>query len=361
MVGFLSSIIILSMLFFTPVASAAEGYIAYESQKYGYTVEVPSDWEIITEEGHDLAIRNKEIQSIFSVQVVENTDNPSFRKFFDSLVELERKDENHKMLSFSFSEDFYGKGLASGSMLWLQENNEVKSKTVLTSRDGMKNVYIFKFYSLAKTFDENEAIFERILRSFSRTGVQAVPREKVLPMPAPEKNKEPDLPKDKWLTNTFKKKGFGYTIKYPKKWEYTRPSTFTVVFGGAKDTEAYNLSVSIQNLASAKIGGKYESLDSVLEDFKNQIRSGSEGVIIYNEEPYLYKFKKLELSGRQFTAEYVSRGEKFKEWVIVVPREGGEAFYAWSYTAPLGLYDAYLHVAEAMKDSWQISKSDGKK
>jgi hypothetical protein len=152
----------------------------------------------------------------------------------------------------------------------------------------------------------------------------------------------------------FQEKGFGYTIQYPSDWIYTKPSSNIVVFSGAEGTDAFYSTVSIQNVASIKRGGKYENINSFITDLKNQLIAGAKNTKIYNEKSLVYEKNWIRLIGQEFITEYIRQGEHFKQWIIVVKRENGEIFYGWFYTAPLNIYNSFLPLAEAMLDSWTI-------
>ena len=155
------------------------------------------------------------------------------------------------------------------------------------------------------------------------------------------------------LENTFQEGAFGFTMRYPDDWVY-EASGYTVIFSGKKDTAAYYSTVNIQNLASIKSGGTYENVDSVISDFKQQLETAS-NTKVYSEKTFVYTMEDGEkLTGGQFTAEYTYQGEAFKLIQVAVPRSDGKAFYAWAYTSPIGQFDTYLGIAQAMLDSWVI-------
>ncbi len=158
----------------------------------------------------------------------------------------------------------------------------------------------------------------------------------------------------KKLDNLFQEKGFGYTIQYPSDWIYTKSSSYIVVFSGPEGTDAFYSTVSIQNVASIKRGGKYENINSFIADLKNQLVAGAKNTKIYNEKPLMYEKNWIKLIGEEFIAEYMRQGEHFKQWIVVVKRENGEIFYGWFYTAPKNIYNAFLPLAKAMLDSWTI-------
>jgi hypothetical protein len=158
----------------------------------------------------------------------------------------------------------------------------------------------------------------------------------------------------KKLDNLFQEKGFGYTIQYPSDWIYSKASAYIVVFSGKEGTDAFYSTVSIQNVASTKRGGKYEDINSFITDLKDQLIAGAKNTRIYNEKTLVYEKNWIKLIGEEFITEYTRQGEHFKQWIVVVKRENGEIFYGWFYTAPKNIYNAFLPLAKAMMDSWTI-------
>ncbi|MCX5815919.1 MAG: hypothetical protein NTX75_06695 [Proteobacteria bacterium] len=154
-------------------------------------------------------------------------------------------------------------------------------------------------------------------------------------------------------TKLFQEQGAGYVIEYPYGWTYVK-SGITVVFSGLSGTKAYFSTVSIQNLLSTKAkAGKYQDVDAVIGDFLNQLKTAKE-FKRSNIEPFPYSKGSVHLMGKQFVGEYWRDGERFRQWIIVLPRPKGEAFHAWFYTSPITQYDEFLGTAKIMLNSWII-------
>ncbi|MBI2252101.1 MAG: hypothetical protein HYU63_05085 [Armatimonadetes bacterium] len=155
--------------------------------------------------------------------------------------------------------------------------------------------------------------------------------------------------------NVFRDKGLGYQIGYSVDWIYEKPSNYQIVFSGKKDTPAYYSTVSIQNIASKKTGGKYESISPLINVLKNQFKTSAKNTKIYNEKTFIYTMKNgIKLTGREFIIEYTRQGENFKQWEIVVPRVGEEIFYVWAYTSPVDQYNTWFNIAKEMLNLWVI-------
>ncbi|MCX5811673.1 MAG: hypothetical protein NT178_03910 [Proteobacteria bacterium] len=153
----------------------------------------------------------------------------------------------------------------------------------------------------------------------------------------------------------FQEQGAGYNIEYPYDWTYAKSGT-TFVFSGLSGTKAYFSTVSIQNLLSTKAKvGKYQNVDAVVSDLLNQLETAKEfkrsGI-----EPFPYSKGSMQLIGKHFIVEYIRDGERFRQWIIVLPRPKGEAFHAWFYTSPITQYDEFLGIAKAMLNSWIITE-----
>src|SRR3972149_10280507 len=75
----------------------------------------------------------------------------------------------------------------------------------------------------------------------------------------------------KEIVNIFQEDDWGFKIEYPKDWVYEKANDYTVIFSGLKDTEAFYSTLNIQKIASTKMGGKYASVDALLQSLKDQI------------------------------------------------------------------------------------------
>jgi hypothetical protein len=156
-------------------------------------------------------------------------------------------------------------------------------------------------------------------------------------------------------TKLFQEQGTGYTIEYPNDWTYTKSGT-TVVFSGLSGTKAYFSTVSIQNLLSTKVSsGKFQDVDAVIGGLLRQLETAKE-FKRSGTEPFSYSKGNVHLMGKQFVVQYWRDGERFRQWIIVLPRPKGEAFHAWFYTSPITQYDEFLGIAKTMLNSWSIAE-----
>lgn len=157
------------------------------------------------------------------------------------------------------------------------------------------------------------------------------------------------------LTNTFKEQNFGYSMSYPDGWTYAYQAPHIVVFSPRKAGNG-DATISVWNLNSTKVpGGRYKDTDAVIEGITNQLKVAKD-VIVYNPEPYLYEKGLTRLMGKQLKAEYTIQGDKYRQWVVVLPRPTGDIFHVWSYVARVKSYDGNLATAQAILNSWTIKQ-----
>lgn len=158
------------------------------------------------------------------------------------------------------------------------------------------------------------------------------------------------------LAGSYDGSALGYMVRFPAEWVYETPSANQVIFSGRQDSPAYYTTISIQNLLSAKQGGRYKDVSEVADGVIGQLNQEASGVKVRDEKPFTYTMKSGgQLKGVEFKVDYARTDKKFRQWVIILPRPTGEAFHLWSYTAPDDLYDTYDGTAQLMLDSWEIS------
>ena len=159
------------------------------------------------------------------------------------------------------------------------------------------------------------------------------------------------------LTQTFDDAKAGYVMQYPADWIYEKPdkSATTVIFSGKQGTPAYRATLNIQNLLTTQAGGKYADIAAVVKDLKQQLTGG--GAVFAGEQALTYTTQKgQQLQGAQFLVEYTLKGEKFRQWQVVIPNPDGKYLHALAYTAPADLYADYEATAQAMIQSWKMKE-----
>lgn len=152
----------------------------------------------------------------------------------------------------------------------------------------------------------------------------------------------------------FSEQGFGYTIEYPEGWIYYTQDHHTVIFIGEKGADSSLPTVTIKNLLSAKSGGTIKSVDDVIADLEDQLKTTS-NPIIFDPQPFQYDKDSVKLAGKLCVAEYSINAEKYRQWVVVLPNSSGSLFHVWTYTAPAKDYDKYFFIAQKMFTSWAIT------
>jgi hypothetical protein len=146
-----------------------------------------------------------------------------------------------------------------------------------------------------------------------------------------------------------------YSIKYPDNWIYENAGKGSVIFSGKKDTPSYFSTVNIQTLLTKKSGGEYGSVKDVIDDIKKQVLKESPKTTFLNENNYDLTIKNgSQLNGKFLIFIYSYEGHIIEQWQIVIPRNDGQVFYTWAYTAPLSQYNQDLPIAKAMLASWNI-------
>ncbi len=155
------------------------------------------------------------------------------------------------------------------------------------------------------------------------------------------------------LSNTFKEPSLGFTIAYPGDWTYAYQAPHIVIFSARKGVDGQAI-VSLRNLNSTKVpGGRYKDSDAVIEALMNQLKRAKD-VTVFEPEPFLYGKGQGKLMGKQVAAEYTIKGEKYKQWFVVIPRGPGDVFHVWSFLGPEKSYDAVFPSAQAMLNSLTI-------
>lgn len=151
------------------------------------------------------------------------------------------------------------------------------------------------------------------------------------------------------LSKTFQDQVSGYQISYPADWVFEK-TVNDVTFSGQDGTNASYCQVDVQNDIEST------SLDAMVKELKDEYTTnGDTAIRIYDEKPFTYNMKDgTKLVGSAFKVEYVEEGDNYRDWQIIIPRNG--KFFTWMYNAPKEDYDTYYNIALAMLNSWVITK-----
>ena len=156
------------------------------------------------------------------------------------------------------------------------------------------------------------------------------------------------------LDRRFADAGLGFAIAYPGDWIVERESAYLVVFSGAKGTDAYRATVSIENVRPPAAEGPAAAFAVVLADFKARLSRAVPDLRFEAETPLFRGEGDSRVEGMQFLVGYSHGGEAFRKWVVVMRHAGVSVTHIWSYTAPADRFVIFHPVAEAMLESWMI-------
>lgn len=156
------------------------------------------------------------------------------------------------------------------------------------------------------------------------------------------------------LDRRFADAGLGFVIAYPGDWIVERGSAYLVVFSGAKGTDAYRATVSIENVRPPAAEGPAAAFTTVLADFKTRLARAVPDLRFEAETPLFRGEGDSRVEGMQFLVGYSHGGEAFRKWVVVMRHAGVPVTHIWSYTAPADRFVIFHPVAEAMLESWMI-------
>ncbi|MCH8236574.1 MAG: hypothetical protein IIC06_00215 [Proteobacteria bacterium] len=221
---------------------------------------------------------------------------------------------------------------------------------------GRKTDFVFMFFAPLDAFDKLQPKFEWVLANFEpnpadHPATAKAPPGASLTTAAAEAGAAP--------AKRFAEPGYGYTIQYPGDWELSKPSSTTTSFSGKQGTDAFFAIVSIQNVQPPAAKTPAQAADTALADLKSRLKREASDVTYIGEQPLTYKNGRLSLVGRQMVVTYAYNGERYRKWVLVMPRPTGTVAHIWSYTAPDKRFDAFRPIADAMLKSWTIKPEEG--
>ncbi len=161
------------------------------------------------------------------------------------------------------------------------------------------------------------------------------------------------------LTQSFSEPWAGYEIRYPSGWTYDKPDRVTVVFSGPKNTDDYYTTVSLQNIASVKMGGNHADMPSLLANLKKQFTDMDPQARFFNESAFSFPSEdRTPVTAVTFGVAYIMKGKSYQQWAIVVPRASGLLFHVFFYTSPSELYNRNARTAYDMLATWRLLKEN---
>lgn len=216
---------------------------------------------------------------------------------------------------------------------------------------GRKTDFVFMFFAPLRYFDDMMPNFDLVLQNFQLasdelpSGQTAPPQ--AVPKPAPPQASTP-------TDQRFADRELGYAIDYPGDWMMEKSSAFTRVFSGRQGTDAYYATVRIQNVKPQTASGPKQAMVGVLGDFKAKLAAGAGDLAYLAEGPFLYDRQGVRLEGHQFMVAYVNKGQRFRQWTVVMPRSSGTVTHIWSYASQDLRFDNFRPIAEGMLRSWTL-------
>lgn len=156
------------------------------------------------------------------------------------------------------------------------------------------------------------------------------------------------------LPELFDNPNSKYSIRYPADWEYTQPDAGTVVIGGKKGLPSYESTLNIQTILTKKNGGKYNTLDELMNSIKKQIMSAPDINIIVEDYIKLEKnANRIGMDGKFMVFTYTYAGKKYQQMQFVFINKKREIFYAVAYTSPAARYEIDYPTVKAIFGSWR--------
>lgn len=151
------------------------------------------------------------------------------------------------------------------------------------------------------------------------------------------------------LSKMFYEKWAGYEIRYPSGWVMEKPDKVTVLFAGPSGTDDYYTTVTVQNVASAKFGGKHHNVQSLISDLKAQFTNSDPGTQFFNEKIFAFTSEKgTPVNAITFGVTYTLQGEKLQQWAVIIPRASDLVYHVFFYTSPARLYERNIKTAYDM-------------
>lgn len=159
------------------------------------------------------------------------------------------------------------------------------------------------------------------------------------------------------LPSTFDSSHLGFSIDHPEHWGAKKAGTGVVVIGGLDETQLdFTATVNIQVLEHKEDASQEEKVQAEIEHLKSQIL-GVEGGKVYGEEPFsMTDVDGATREGRSMMFEYTLGDIEYKQRQIVIPGEDPDVVVTWAYTNHAVVYDEHLPVAEAMLETWKLSR-----
>lgn len=231
------------------------------------------------------------------------------------------------------------------------EGSNIRTRTVIVR--GGNTDFVIMFVAAPQVFTSLTNIFDWIVQNFhpaavELAGITKAPRQTMKKKKAPSAQvKTP--PALKHYGGPLK----GYSLKYPGNWIATNPSPSTVYFSGPQGAETYYTLIGVRTLRP-QVKGPADAVRKILGSIKAEIKAAAKNLKSLGEGPYQFKGKGFTLPGREIIVSYHLHNQEYRKWMLVVPSGVGDTVLAWSFTAPVYLFDKHLATARKVRDSWYI-------
>lgn len=264
----------------------------------------------------------------------------------------------------------------------IYEGSNSRSRVVIAR--GAANDYVFLFFAPEGGYEELGREFEWMLTNFKPAApdlfVDPGPRPPVKgpaagsagagaiggaqaalqpAAPKPLKPAEPPPPPVSFESRAarFKAPGYGFVIDYPHDWLIERSSPHRVVFSGQPGTDAYVAMVTVENVAPPGAADGTAAMATALADIRKGLEAGASEVRYVGEGTFVYSRDGVQVEGHKVLAAYTHDNERFRKWLMIVPRPGAPVAHVWHYTAPESRFERYRTLAESMLKSWGLDLS----
>ena len=216
---------------------------------------------------------------------------------------------------------------------------------------GRKTDFVFMFFAPPRKFDVMMSNFDWVLQNFQLSSDELPSGQTVSAQVAPK-----PVPHHVAANSgrRFADGDLGYAINYPDDWMMEKPTAFSTVFSGRQGTEAYYATVRIQNVKPKTASGPKQAMVGVLDNLKAKLAAGAGELAYLAEGPFLYDRQGVRLEGHQFMVAYVNKGQRFRQWTVVMPRSLGTVTHIWSYASQDLRFDVFRPIAEEMLRSWTL-------
>ena len=159
------------------------------------------------------------------------------------------------------------------------------------------------------------------------------------------------------LALTYESEELGFTIKHPEHWaaEKTKPDT-VLISGQDQSMRDYVATVNIQVIEHAEDAAQDAKVLAEADHLRQQFKTAENGQVLQDKD---WQFKDAHgavRNGTQMLATYTMGGIDFKQLQFVLPGKDPDFVVTWAYTNHLDNFDAHLPIAEAMLQSWELSK-----